>query len=985
MPGDGGMTIAQTGIGPSGIGLGVGGGWHDEGMSLIVQTADMVGRDAELALLGDALRRAAAGETASVLVGGEAGIGKSRLLREFRADVAAHATVLTGWCLDYGATPAPYAPLPAILRGALAELSDAAAETAGAAREALRLLLPELGDGPLDRATIAPEGLREAIANVLEAAAARRPVVVIVEDLHWADDATLSMLSFLLRALSGQRVLFVLTCRVDEVRRGGAVRTFLVEAERARLLDRVALSRLEPAQVRTMVESLHGPIGDAAFARLLDRSEGVPFFVEELACNALGPLPESLRDVLLVRFDALSDDAKRVVRTVSGSDGAVEHELLSELAGLADERLDVGIREAVGAAVLAVRAGDAYGFRHALLREAVHDDLLPGERARLHRAYAEALERRAERPGSCLESALAFHWHQAHDARRALVAAIGAMERAKNSYAFSTAARFGELALELWDQVPDAVDATGLTHLTLLSRLGSILRNAGYDERALTVVNLALDEADDQTPAVVRVKLLRDKALYLQNLGRPGSVELLSQALEVMDDAGVGDERLRAMLLNFLAGRYMVEARTEMAIQTAGEALRLGRELGADSAISVAANILGACLLHSGDVDGSLRSFAVAWEHARAHDAKLRYWVNYSDALSTLGRYREALLTAETGIAHARQLGLERTSGSILTQNMVEPLLELGEIDRVEELLAKDLAGRTYRIFRVYTTASRIRALLWRGRLDEATALFDEWRRTMHTAAQVERQVWYSIIETEIAIALAGGRGLDAADVLERMLDDAGPRTEHTARRLLDGGLIVAALRATGQHERAARLADRVRSAWRDGDCVVRHPGWDVTLFALLAGTAEALRAALPATDGNDAPAVFAVVVRLELARALVAQRGDRAEAASALTAAGDIAERIAHARLQTEIAEFREATGLGAASSRGDGTELTAREAQVLELLAEGLSNRQIAERLFISIKTVSVHVSAILRKLGVATRTEAAARHRGAALVRS
>src|SRR5690606_22445797 len=237
------------------------GGWHDESMSVIASAPRMVGRDVELEALDAALRRAVAGETASVLVAGEAGIGKSRLLREFRERTADAALVLSGWCLDYGSVPVPYGPLPAILRGALAGLGDAEAHAAGPARESLGLLLPELR-GPTSDRVAGPEVLREAIANVLEAAARRHPVVVIVEDLHWADEATLSTLSFLLRALAGQSILFVLTSRVDEMRRGGAARSFLVEAERARLVERITLGRLDAVGVRAMAEALNGPVDD---------------------------------------------------------------------------------------------------------------------------------------------------------------------------------------------------------------------------------------------------------------------------------------------------------------------------------------------------------------------------------------------------------------------------------------------------------------------------------------------------------------------------------------------------------------------------------------------------------------------------------------------------------------------------------------------------------------------------------------------------
>ncbi|MDQ4215022.1 helix-turn-helix transcriptional regulator [Microbacterium sp. ASV81] len=940
-------------------------------MSLATTSAAMVGRDAELALLHDALSRARAGEPASVLVGGEAGIGKSRLSGEFRRRIADETTVLTGWCLDYGSTPAPFGPLPAILRGLLDALGDRADEAAGPGRDALQLLLPERAAGPVDRSAIRPEGLRETIANLLEAAAAERPVVVVIEDLHWADAATLSMLSFLLRALAGRSVLFLMTCRIDEVRRGGAVRTFLAEAERARLLDRITLNRLDEIAVRDLVQGLRGSVDDAALTRLMERSEGVPFFVEELLCNVRGPMPDTLRDVLLARFDALGDDAKRVVRLASGSDGAIAHELLATLAGFDGERLDEALREAMGTGVLAVRDDESYGFRHALLREAVHDDLLPGERSRLHWAYAEALEAAG---GSA--SALAFHWHRAHDAPRALGAAVAAMQQAKASYAFSTAARFGELALELWDQVPDAAPVAGIDRIALLAQLGSILRNGGDGERALAVVSLALDEIPPDGEPAVLARLLRDKALYLQNLGRPGSVELLVEALQALD--GSDDDHLRATLLGYLAGRYLTGARFAETIETADEAYRIAERVGLSAAMSVAANLRASARIHLGDVEAGMDDFRLSWQHADSHDAQLRYRVNYADALNILGRFREAVEVAEAGVAHSRSLGVERATGSILSHNMVEPLLELGEIDRAEETMAKDLTIRTLRIFRVYTTMSRIRALVWRGRIAEAAELLRDWRGTVEAAAEVERQVWYSLREIEVLLALGAGDPVRAGETLTAALADAGPRLALRCRLLLEGARVVADLRADGEAGRAAETAQSVRAAWAELPSELQKESWGAVLFAVLDADADVLRAVIPVADQDDVPASLRPLVRLERARALVAA-GDRVAAAELAAEAARLADRLDHDRLRRRTAEFVGAAGLardqGAArGSDSAGIELTAREQQVLDLIADGLSNRQIGERLFISGKTASVHVSAILRKLGVATRTEAA-----------
>lgn len=947
-------------------------------MSVIAPAVDMVGRDVESGRLDAALKRAQKGETGAVLVAGEAGIGKSRLLREFRERAGATADVVAGWCLDYGFAPSPYGPLPVILRGVLDALDDPRAESAGAAREALRLLLPELGDGIVDRSETSPEALREAIVTLLEAAAAVRPVVVIIEDLHWADDATLAMLSFLLRALAGSRILFVITCRVDEVRRGAAVRSFLVESERARLMERITLQRLDDVEMRRLVEALSGPVDDAQFERVRERAEGVPFFIEELSSNASGPIPETLREVLLARYDSLGDDAQRVVRTASGSDAPIDHELLARLVDLPDGRLDDGIREAANVGILAVRTDDFYGFRHALLREAVHDDLLPGERARLHRAYAELLEERASACVGCQEAALAYHWHQAHDPRRALVAAIGAMDRSRRSFAFSTAARYGEMALELWDQVPDAEHVTGTNHVSLLARLGSILRNAGDGERALLVVNRALDEVDrDRVDPAALVRLLRDRGMYLTALGKPKQIETLQQALDEYVARGVDEPRLHSVLLSLLAGRTMIAGRMHEAIRLADESFRVAGD--DDAQRSVAANIRGNSRVHLGEVEAGFDDFAIAWANAADLNAQLKYRVNVSDALHNLGRYREAVELAEGGMDDARRMGVERTSGSILTQNRAEPLLELGEIGRVEQLLAKDLTFRTHRVFRAYTTATRIRALAWRGRLDEAEALLDEWRPRMHQIAEIEQQVRFSLWRTELTLRLGRADGVGAAEVLVRVLDDTGPDIGHKVRILLDGGWAVSLLRAEGGGSDADALADRLLETWRRMPVALRPERWQVLLEALLDGDPSALRAAIAVVDEDDMPVVFRMVVRYQLARVLIVDgdRGERAEAAGLLAEAGALAGEYEHGGLQRHIAALADAAGVSEQATEGV-PALTARENQVFALLAEGLSNRQIGERLFISVKTVSVHVSAVLRKLGVATRNEAAARYR-------
>ncbi|MFB4354775.1 AAA family ATPase [Microbacterium sp. LS_15] len=941
----------------------------------------MVGREAETQVVRAVFERSVEGTPVALLVEGEAGIGKSRLLREFAADVANRADVHIGWCLDLGASRTPFGPLVGILRSIVSQLgAERVRAQLGVGAEALGMLLPELN--PTERSQTSPDRVRDAIAALIEAAADRNPQVLIVEDLHWADDSTLAILAFLMRSLTRGRIMLLLSCRSDDVRRGDAVSSFIGESTRARLLDRVQVDRLDADAVRELAEAIIGqPLSDTALERIRSRAEGVPFFIEEIAGCSAGPLPGTLRDLLLARFDRLGDDARRVVQVASGADRALSHPTVSALAGLADGRLDEAIREATQSGILVV-VDDEYRFRHALLREAVHDDLLPGERARLHRSYAELMEQRGAGAASGEPAALAYHWQLAQDPRRALAAAMTAMTDAKARFAFASAARFGELVLDLWAQVPDAEMVVDVPRLEFLRSLGSVLRNAGDGERALAVVNLALSEVD---PAAVdprtHARLLRDKAYYTMNLGRNGSVPLLQDSLSVLDGR-VDDDRLHASILNQLGSRYMVAGRLSDAIDIATEAEDRGEAAGSDEETSIAANIRAASLAHLGRVAEAHEQYALALARANTTNAELRYRVNYSDLLGLLGRYRDAVRVAEEGMERAREYGVERTTGAIMTQNMAVPLLEMGEIERVEGMLARELAQATLRIFHAYSTMTRVRVLSWRGRDVEAAEIVREWHPVFAEAGVDERQIWYDEIMMRLSVAESGGDLRAALDEVRAMLRDDGPRLLHERRLMLEAGWLIAELRVTG--EAVDDAVSEVREAWLSQPEQLLDDAWWGILSAFLDPSIPALRSAVDLADGDDVPVTFRVMTRLALARMLV-DTADRAAAASVLDEARRTAETLGHVPLGRAVAEFAHAAGLRAADSRhvgdvgsGDAEPLTARELQVLELIAEGLSNRQIAERLFISVKTVSVHVSAVLRKLGVASRTEAAVLHR-------
>ncbi|MDG4861732.1 AAA family ATPase, partial [Streptomyces sp. T-3] len=359
-----------------------------------------VGRSAELAALGEALSQADAGEPRALFVGGEAGVGKTRLVQEFLGRAAADgAVVALGGCVEIGADALPYHPVSTALR-ALRRRLGAELDAAVAGQEGeLARLLPELGE--MDGGHPETDGrarLFELTVRLLERLAVDRTLILVLEDLHWADRSTRELLSYLLRALADSRLLIVATYRTDDLHRRHPLRPALAEYERLRTVTRLELPRFDRTEVSRQLAAIRGEAPpEQVLDRVFDRSEGNAFFVEELACSILegspGGISDSLRDLLLVRVEALPDGVQRVVRIAAEGGSEVEFGLLATVTGLAEDELIEALRTAVGAAVLQPSdEGESFRFRHALMREAVADDLLPGERSRLSRRYAEALE-----------------------------------------------------------------------------------------------------------------------------------------------------------------------------------------------------------------------------------------------------------------------------------------------------------------------------------------------------------------------------------------------------------------------------------------------------------------------------------------------------------------------------------------------------------------------------------------------------------------
>ena len=1023
-------------------------------MTATLTSPTFVGRTEELTRLAAAGDRAAGGTPTTVLVGGEAGVGKTRLVGEVVAAARGNrATVLVGGCVELGGEGVPFAPLIEALRGFVRDLDEPglARLLPGHARSELARLLPELapvagpgGTGPVLRQVprwggIADPGgagpalsttpgpwseqgrLFELFLGLLERLGEERPAVLVVEDLHWADRSTRDLLAFLVRNLRHGRLLLLLTYRSDELHRRHPLRPFLAELDRGRRVERLELARFGRAEVAAQLAGIQGaPVPAELAERIHARSGGNAFFVEELAAAATdGELPPSLRDTLLARIELLAEPAQRVLGVAAASGTRVDHDLLAEVAGLPEPKLLSALRETVSAQVLLVDADDGtYGFRHALVKEAVYGELLPGERTRLHARFAAALAGRdiAGDPGPAAE--LAWHWYAAHDLDRALPAAVAAGLAAERAYAFAEAQRQFERALELWDRTGGEERTErrdGMDKAELLARAGEAAANSGAAERAVALVRSALAELDPPAEPLRAAQLTERLAFHLRIAGRPGAFEAYQEAVRLVPQT---PSAARAQALAGLGQALMLRARFAEAASVCEEAIAVARQVGARVVEGHALNSLGTAIVRLDQVDRGLACLEdarrLAAELGAAKD-EARACVNLSDILEDLGRLEESLTVATEGMEVASAAGLRRTFGAFLAGNAASTLCNLGRWEESARLTDAYLElGDDEDLNTV--TLRQSRAVLDAGRGDFAGALAHV-RAARRLSGDMFIAVQYapvlSAVEAEVA-AWQGRLEEAAAAVAGGLAALQGPLADLRACMLLALGLWVEADRvalAVARHDPAtvadARLVAAELLRWAGGALGGSEVAWKRALLATCEAewaraqgldNPEGWLAAVTAWEASGHPYPLAVA-RWRAAGALLARRSDRAQAADLLRRAHEVAVALGAGPLRGEVERLARlgrvdlrpdaATNAGpdGTTSDGDGPApaaepspgaelgLTARELEVLALVAEGRSNRQVGDALFISAKTASVHVSNILAKLGVASRVEAAA----------
>jgi len=941
------------------------------------------GRGDEMAALAGAFEEAAGGTPRTVLLGGEAGVGKSRLAGEFASRVRDRALVLAGGCVELSTASLPYAPFGAALRELVRErgTAEVAALLPGQAAGELAGLLPEFGALPsgADPAT-ARARLFELLLALLEGLAERQPVLLVIEDVQWADPATRDLLSFLVRNLRQAAVLMVVTFRSDDLHRTHPLRPLLAGLERMDGVTRLELGRLSRGQVGAQLE---GILGRPALPSVLDavwgRGEGNPLFTEALVNldgTVSGGLPWTLRELLAGAVKDLPEATQQLLRTAAVGGSRAGHELLAEVTGWDSSELTAAVRPAVAANVL-VSDGDGYAFRHQLIREAVLEDLLPGERAQAHRRFALALDASA---GSEAAVAVARHWRGAGETSLALEAAWQAAGETGAAFAYAQRLQMLEHVLELWDQVPDAAARTGTDHVGVLMLAADAARWAGQAQRGLALVEAGLAALDESSDGERVASALLRRAGLRRELLLPGQLDELREALRL----AAAPSRVRAQVMAQVCWALRREDRHQEAARLAGELRALADELGDEECQAEAEMLLAALGALRGE-DTFTALYRARDQAARIGSAQLEAWAYLaaSDVLEGRGSHELAIQAGLAGLTRARELGLARQVAAPIAGNLAESLASAGRWDEaletLEEVLSLELPARG----RIHPLLVQGPLAVARGDLEVAAGVLAAVR-ALPAGLWAEAQCALPLAQLEIEYRLASG-DLAGAVALAGALP---PYDEETDPRY-PWALLVTAMRACAEVAaaglRASDLA-RVRKDLTERAAVVPrvnplHEAYAAT-FAAEARRADSgadvalWDAAALAWGGLGQPYPEAYAL-LRAAGAGVA--GDREGAGVRLARAGELARRVGAGPLEQEIGQLarRARIQLPGAVSAGGGVPfgLTAREMEVLRLVAAGRGNREIAAELFISPRTASVHVSNILSKLSVSSRSEAAA----------
>lgn len=932
-----------------------------------------VGRVRELGELERVLDAARAGRGTTALVSGDAGIGKTRLASEFAARARdAGFEVLLGRSIDLVGTELPYQPFVEALRP-FAEL-------------------PRV-EGPMVGSQL--RVFEETLALLSERAAAA-PVLLILEDLHWADASTLDLVVFLAHNLDDRPVLLLATYRADELSSAERMRRVAAGVRRSGSALVLELGPLGPEEMAALLAAHAEATRPAALTdAIVSRSEGNPFFAEELlsaAGDQNGALPHGLRDLLLQRVAQLDPPTQTLLRLAAAAGRDVGYQLLSALAARPERDVHDSLREAVEHAVLvADQATGSFRFRHALLAEAIYATILPGEREELHAKLAAELAR----SGAATPAELAPHWEAAGRSAEALAASVDAARQAEAVFGLAEAHTHLERALALWHTVPAPAELAGLSIVELCAWTAELASQVGSAPRAVELAQRAIELIGTEDPH--RASLLQVRlGEYLHQTGNDhAGLAALERAVELVPPELRSAER--AYALGSLAGGLMVAWRHAESLPIGEQALALAQGVGSGDAEVRALTVRGVDLAYLGRGEEGLTHLRQALQLAEEigdHIGLDRAYVNLTDALTMLGRPQESARLGNAGLELMRRYGIDSIP---LVANSIEALLAIGEWDEADSLSAAALRATTasfpYMLLMLRAdlevgrgdfeaARSHLNAALATLREDRGQGIYDVylaelalWQRRWTEADQAVRDGLAGACSGEAAqlrvwFCAKGLRAQAELSALARARHDADACKGWLAR---SRKLIVVARRdaaeASAVTPNAAGWLALAEAEYNRAHDIAQPDPWS---------------AAAAAWDRLERPPL-AAYCRWREAEALVAAGASRREASAPLMDAYAFAARsgakplLRELKLLAERARLELVPPAAEPSNRRQRPEetlgLSPREADVLALIARGYTNREIAAELVISVRTAGVHVSHILRKLGVPNRIEAAA----------
>jgi DNA-binding CsgD family transcriptional regulator/tetratricopeptide (TPR) repeat protein len=969
----------------------------------------LVGREDELRLLSDAFERGVAGQPATVLVTGDAGLGKTRLVAELSAVARRRgARVVYGDCVELGNDGLPYAPFVAIVRSLVRELGVGdVLELAGRAGGDLARLAPALDPSSerMPEATSAGQArLSMALVSLFEGLARRAPLVLVLEDLHWADASTRELLPLVVRALLPARAVVVITYRSEELPDADPARRLFAEITRSAASVRIELGPLSrPQQALQLTDILGSPPTRELLDAIYRRAEGNPFFAEELlTARASGEvLPANLRDLLLGRVLSLPRATRDALRVAAAGGRAVPYQVLAATLAVDVATLEETLRPAFDHHVLTHDPhGAGYAFRHALLAEATASTLLPGEARHVHARLAAAYD---ADPGVTLgaadrAAALARHWHAAGDRARSLAASVAAARETARMLAFPESLRHYERALAAWDEVDDATTVAGEPLAAVLGEAAEIAHLAAYPERAASLCRAAIEHVDaDADP--VRAGLLHERlGRYLwMSADGVGALAAYRRAVDLVPPDPPTHSRAR--VLSGLSQALMLAGWMDESRDTAEAAIDIAQRVGARAIEGHARNNLGVNMAYLGDIERGVallrQARQIAEEASDDVDDVARAIVNLGSALVDAGRLDEAAEVALDGVSVVADLGLERRKGVWCRCDAADALLRRGRWDDVERLIADAFALDPKGIDRARATWLRGVLRLRRGDLDGAAADLDLARDLLSNSIDEQFvgpfhahlvELWVARGAPEHALAIAD-EGWD------RLAEKRAPFAAPLAAMAVTAAAGVAERVAATGTRQAAESAQAAATRWLDrcrASVTTDRAGAPEPHAWYLTAQAEHHRAAGGTGLAPWAPACsrwqragqpyWQAYSQWRHAEALLGA-GERTRARAVLRAARACSESLGAGLLHTEILALAGRARLDIVDveprddKRADPYGLTPREREVLGMLAQGRTNRQIASRLFVSHRTVGAHVSNLLGKLGAHTRSEAAA----------